>query len=728
MTREPIDVSTLLDDERLCADLRTVGITTVDEALRYFPRRYLQAGTLSNLAMVMEEGADVAFMARVESVTTRQMRQRRGSITTARVSDGSFIVEVPFFNQHWIADKMLPGTEIAISGKVAKQNPKYGSAAHFQIKNPVWLNQIAGDELTFETRSHPIPIYKASNRIATHRIAAAIRTILDTAPDEVFADPLPIQVLSDRQLPDLRSAYAHMHRPDTMEQVEAAQKRWKFEEAFALQAHLLAQKSLWNREVSRELTGRDDGALAYFDEHLAFPLTGAQQRAGAEIAADLAQPHPMNRLLHGDVGSGKTLVALRAMLQAVDSGAQAAMLAPTEVLAAQHYRSLMAMLGPQAEDPSLFSHGRLAHEHTRVRVALLTGSLSTKERKELLLALVAGQIDIIVGTHALVSDTTIFNALGLVVIDEQHRFGVAQREALRRKFSDYAPHALVMTATPIPRTMALTVFGDLETSVLDELPHGPKTIATHAFSLSEHPTWLDRVLTLVAEAAAAGQQTFIVASKIDFDPSQGDPLTAPIGVDELQRRLQNHPAVAHLDMAVVHGRMGMEDKEEVMRAFAAGKLDVLIATTVIEVGIDVPRARIMVIFDAENFGVAQLHQLRGRIGRDGQPATCFLLTHQPSGSEAMERLQTVAETLDGFALAEFDMEKRREGDVLGRTQWGRTSLTHLSVARDKRVIEDARKAAADVVDADPLFEAYPHLRDFIDTIIGPERSFGSTAD
>lgn len=727
MTREPIPVAELLDDDRLCADLRTVGITTVDEALRYFPRRYLQAGTLSNLAMVMEEGADVAFMARVESVTTRQMRRRRGSITTARVTDGSFIVDVPFFNQHWIADKMLPGTEIAISGKVARQNPRYGTDAHFQIKNPVWLNQIAGDELSFETRSHPIPIYRATNRIATHRLAAAIRTILDTAPEEAFADPLPIQVLSDQQLPDLRSAYGHMHRPDTMEQVAAARQRWKFEEAFALQAHLLAEKSLWNRELARELPGRPDGALACFDEHLAFPLTGAQQRAGDEIAADLTRAHPMNRLLHGDVGSGKTLVALRAMLQAVDSGAQAAMLAPTEVLAAQHYRSLLTMLGPQAEDPSLFSHSRLPNEHTRVRVALLTGSLTAKERKELLLGLVSGQIDIIVGTHALVSDTTIFNALGLVVIDEQHRFGVAQREALRRKSADFAPHALVMTATPIPRTMALTVFGDLETSVLDELPHGPKDITTHAFSLGEHPSWLGRVLTIVAEAAAQGQQTFVVASKIDYDPSQGDPVTAPIGVDELLRRLQGHPAVAHLSMATLHGRMSMEDKDAVMSAFAAGELDVLIATTVIEVGIDVPRARIMVIFDAESFGIAQLHQLRGRIGRDGKPATCFLLTHQPTGAEAMERLQTVAGTLDGFALAEYDMEKRREGDVLGRTQWGRTSLTHLSVARDERVIEEARKAAAAVVDADPLFEAYPHLRDFIDTIIGPDGSFSSSA-
>ncbi|WP_295689387.1 ATP-dependent DNA helicase RecG [uncultured Brevibacterium sp.] len=729
----------LISRKRDLTDLATVGITTLEDALRHFPRTYVVPGEVTPLDALVPDTVAVVS-ARVVRVTAKQLANRK-SLTTVVLSDGLSDVEAPFFNQPWIANTLTTGRHVALTGKVTLYR------GTVQIASPRWLNPTGTESLDDEDLSVPIPVYRATSTIATTRIQRLIRVLLDTAPPEAFADPIADEIRAVNGLPDYRTALEWMHRPVDEHQPQRARRRWKFEEAYALQAELLSRKALAADDRAIALPGagagdgdedgapRSAGLLGTFDAGLPFALTGSQHAVGDAIATDLAGEEPMNRLLHGDVGSGKTLVALRAMLQAVDSGAQAALLAPTEVLAAQHHRSLLRYLGGLAEPDGLFDPSGAAGDLTtvwagagspgarRVRVGLLTGSLSTAERKRLLLDLVSGRIDILVGTHALLSDTTMFSRLGLVVVDEQHRFGVRQRESLRAKGGDRIPHTLVMTATPIPRTVAMTVFGDLDVSVLSDMPGGTREITSHAVSLDAHPRWLGRILEIVGESGARGEQTFIVASRIETQPpeidAEGEPVPEVLGVDDLVARVQEHPAVAGLRVASLHGRMDAAHKDTVMRRFAAGEIDVLVATTVIEVGIDVPNARTMVVYDADRFGVAQLHQLRGRVGRDGSAATCFLVTRRAAGSEAMERLETVAATLDGFALAEYDVEQRREGDVLGRAQSGRgSSLRHLSVIRDVEIIEQAREAARQVVAADPGLTGQPALRAAIDRILG----------
>lgn len=725
-----IPLSRLISRKRDLTDLATVGITTIEEALRHFPRTYVVPGEVTPLDALVPDTVAVVS-ARVVRVTAKQLSGRK-SLTAVVLSDGRSEVEAPFFNQPWIANTLTTGRHVALTGKVTLYR------GTVQIASPRWLNPTGTESLDEEDLAVPIPIYRATGTIATTRIQRLIRVLLDTAPPEVFADPVAGDIRAAHGLPDYRTALEWVHRPTDAEQPRAALRRWKFEEAYALQAELLSRKALAADDRAVALPGAEGeaGLLAAFDRGLPFALTGSQAAVGADIARDLAAEEPMNRLLHGDVGSGKTLVALRAMLQAVDSGAQAALLAPTEVLATQHHRSLVRYLGGLAEVDGLFDAERTTEGGPavwaggadraggrQVRVALLTGSLPAAERKRLLLDLVSGRIDILVGTHALLSDTTMFHRLGLVVVDEQHRFGVRQRESLRAKGGDRIPHTLVMTATPIPRTVAMTVFGDLDVSVLADMPGGSRSITTHAVSLDAHPRWLGRILELVGESGARGEQTFIVASRIETEPPSVDEAGAPVpellGVEDLTTRIEAHPALAGLRIASLHGRMEPGRKDTVMRLFAAGEIDVLVATTVIEVGIDVPNARTMVVYDADRFGVAQLHQLRGRVGRDGSAATCFLVSRQPAGSDAMERLETVAATLDGFALAEYDVEQRREGDVLGRAQSGRgTSLRYLSVIRDVGIIEAAREAAAQTVLADPGLTGSPVLRAYVDRLLG----------
>ena len=463
--------------------------------------------------------------------------------------------------------------------------------------------------------------------------------------------------------------------------------------------------------------GGQGDLLAAFDERLPFELTRGQREIGEEVEHDLAQPHPMNRLLQGEVGSGKTVVALRAMLRTVDSGGQAALLAPTEVLAQQHHRSITAMLG------DLAAGGMLGGAAEGTNVALLTGSMGKAQRQEAMLRIASGEAGIVIGTHALLEEKVTFADLGLVVVDEQHRFGVEQRAALTDKAGS-PPHVLVMTATPIPRTVAMTVFGDLETSTLTELPAGRAPIQTNVVPLLEQPTWLERVWQRVREEVGKGHQAYVVAPRITGDElEQGERDVVEVddegnaapskpamhAVEELVVELEAGP-LAGLRIGKLHGRLAPDEKDRTMRAFAAGDLDVLVSTTVIEVGVDVANATAMVLMDADRFGVSQLHQLRGRVGRGGLPGLCLLVSHAGSGSPARDRLDAVAGTTDGFELSRVDLEQRREGDVLGRSQSGfRSSLQNLRVLRDEQTIVDAREAAEALLVDDPGLSRAPEL-------------------
>ncbi|WP_349827562.1 ATP-dependent DNA helicase RecG [Brevibacterium litoralis] len=694
-------------------DLAKLGIETVDDAFRYFPRTYIHPGRLTPLDD-LEPGTNAVVQANVVSVTTRPMRQRRGFITSVLLTDGSGQISATFFNQPWLEQKLIPGDPVVLTGQITEFNGRP------QVSSPKWLNGDQKDAFVSAEVERPIPVYKASKRINSFRIWRLITTLLDTATEDAAYDPLPPEILRRLEIPDYRTALDMVHRPARTGEEELPAERWKYEEAFALQAELMSRKARSKDRRAHELRLYHGGLRDTFDAALPFSLTDSQRRVGDEIAAELATAAPMNRLLQGDVGSGKTLVALRAVLQAADSDVQSAFLAPTEVLAVQHYRSLRATLGDMAVGAA---DERDAGE---LRIGLLTGTQSAKERKKTLLDVQAGRLDLVVGTHALVAERTGFWKLGLVVVDEQHRFGVRQREALREKGTDLVPHTLVMTATPIPRTVAMTVFGDLDVSSLTDLPGGPKRITSHAFSLQRHPSWMQRVLGVVAESVARGEQAYFVASRIEtqaYEPATEETPAVPelLGVEDLLVRLRATEQLQDVRIGLLHGRMKPEEKETVMTAFAAGQIDVLVATTVIEVGIDVPNARTIVVYDADRFGVAQLHQLRGRVGRDGSQATCFFVTNMPDPSPSFERLQVVAGTLDGFRLAEYDTTTRREGDVLGRHQaGGRSTLRYLSVLEDEGLIGTARDLATEWVDHDPDLTTHPALRDYVQTLIVDE--------
>ena len=679
------------------------GITDVDSLLRHFPRRWVDPGQFTDIRALgtLEEGTDVVLHVTVADVASRRMKNRRGTISTVSVTDsaGGF-VDVVFFNQPWIGRVLTAETRILVSARI-----KY-YRGRVQLSSPTLLTgdgRIADDERTGDTSmlspSRPVPVYPTVGKVTSTRMHTLITTALDTVSDEWFVDTIPAPLRRERKLVGLREGYDAMHRPTTMDEVKRASSRWAYEEALALQTVLLQRRREHEALSASALAGKEHGVLAAFDEALPFALTLSQKHAGIDIGGELTGNVPMNRLLQGDVGSGKTLVAVRGMLQAIDSGAQAALLAPTEVLAAQHYRSITAALGEFAAESALL------RQENGVVVALLTGSLSTAERRRILIDLAIGDIDLVVGTHALLSKTTIFANLGMVVVDEQHRFGVEQREALRQKAGGRTPHTLVMTATPIPRTAAMTVFGDLDVSTLNHMPSGRREITTHLVPLAQHPHWADRVVEVIAEHTARSQQAFVVLPRIETSsPDEATGAPQP-GVEDYAEHLRGASALEGARIEVLHGQMPSQDKDDRMKAFAAGDIDVLVSTTVIEVGIDVPNARVMVIVDADRFGVAQLHQLRGRVGRAGGSSLCFLLSYASEESEAYERLQTVASTLDGFELAEYDIRSRREGDVLGRAQWGGTSsLRHLSVLRDEAIIKDAREDAAWLLEADPALD------------------------
>lgn len=702
-------------------DLHTVG-----DLLHHYPRRYEERGRLTALTdLPLDE--HVTVVAQVADARVVMFNGGRGKRLEVTLTDGHGRLQLVFFGHgvHKPHKELLPGRRAMFAGKASVFNRK------MQLAHPTYqlLDTESGDETgTTEAvdafAGKLLPIYPACKQLDSWRIAKAVDAVLPSAQEAV--DPLPPALREGRGFAALPEALLKIHRPQTKADVAAARDRLKWDEAFVLQVALARRRYADTQLPAVARRPVPGGLLDAFDDKLPFTLTDGQLKVSKEIFDDLATEHPMHRLLQGEVGSGKTLVALRAMLAVVGAGGQAAMLAPTEVLAQQHHRSITEMMGELAEG------GMLGGADQGTKVILLTGSMGMAARRQALLDLVTGEAGIVIGTHALIEDKVQFHELGLVVVDEQHRFGVEQRDALRSK-GKQPPHLLVMTATPIPRTVAMTVFGDLETSVLDQLPAGRSPIASHVVPAKDKPHFLSRAWERVREEAENGHQAYVVCPRIGDDEDEaakkrekgaadeeGDK-RPPLAVLEIAEQLARGP-LSGLRIEVLHGRMHPDAKDDVMRRFSAGEVDVLVATTVIEVGVNVPNATAMVIMDADRFGVSQLHQLRGRVGRGSAPGLCLLVSEAHEASPARARLSAVAATLDGFELSRIDLEERREGDVLGRAQSGvRSSLRVLSVIDDEEVIAAAREEAVTVVAADPELEHLPELRLVLDALLDKER-------
>ncbi|WP_032770136.1 ATP-dependent DNA helicase RecG [Streptomyces sp. CNS654] len=721
-------------------DLHTVG-----DLLHHYPRRYEERGKLTALAdLPLDE--HVTVVAQVADARILMFNNGRGKRLEVTLTDGSGRLQLVFFGHgvHKPHKELLPGRQAMFAGKVSVFNRK------MQLAHPTYqlLDASDADEATEAVDAFAgrlLPIYPACKQLDSWRIAKAVDAVLPSARDAV--DPLPASLREGRGFTPLPEALLKVHRPQTKADIEDAKARLKWDEAFVLQVALARRRYADTQLPAAARRPVSDGLLDAFDAKLPFTLTEGQEKVSKEIFDDLATEHPMHRLLQGEVGSGKTMVALRAMLAVVDAGGQAAMLAPTEVLAQQHHRSITEMMGELADNWGLWreaprDEGRgsgdgqaLGGSDRGTKVVLLTGSMGTAARRQALLDLVTGEAGIVIGTHALIEDKVQFHDLGLVVVDEQHRFGVEQRDALRSK-GKQPPHLLVMTATPIPRTVAMTVFGDLETSVLDQLPAGRSPIASHVVPAKDKPHFLARAWERVREEVGNGHQAYVVCPRIgddaeeaegrkgkakkkaaEEDPEKRPPLAVLEIADELRKG-----ALAGLTVEVLHGRMHPDEKDDVMRRFAAGDVDVLVATTVIEVGVNVPNATAMVIMDADRFGVSQLHQLRGRVGRGSAAGLCLLVSEAHEASPARARLSAVAATLDGFELSRIDLEQRREGDVLGQAQSGvRSSLRMLTVIDDEEVIAAAREEAVAIVAADPELEHLPELRTVLAALLDKDR-------
>ncbi|MGW7051019.1 ATP-dependent DNA helicase RecG [Streptomyces sp. NPDC054887] len=703
-------------------DLHTVG-----DLLHHYPRRYAERGELTQLAdLPLDEHATV--VAQVADARVLRFNNGKGQRLEVTLTDGSGRLQLVFFGKsiYHHQKELLPGRRGMFSGKVGMfRNIR-------QLSHPAYemLGQDSGADAVEAWANQLIPLYPACAQMESWKIAKTVDVVLasmEATGWQEIADPLPPALREGRGLTDLPDAFRKVHRPRTKADIAEARDRLKWDEAFVLQVALARRRFADTQLPAVARRPVPGGLLDAFDAKLPFTLTDGQQRVSKEIFDDLATEHPMHRLLQGEVGSGKTMVALRAMLAVVDAGGQAAMLAPTEVLAQQHHRSITEMMGELAEG------GLLGGAEQGTKVVLLTGSMGMPARRQALLDLVTGEAGVVIGTHALIEDKVKFHDLGLVVVDEQHRFGVEQRDALRSKGAQ-PPHLLVMTATPIPRTVAMTVFGDLETSVLDQLPAGRSPIATHVVPAKDKPHFLARAWERVREEVENGHQAYVVCPRIGDGEDDGkragkkaaaaedDPeKRPPLAVLEIAGQIAAGP-LRGLRVEVLHGRMQPDDKDDVMRRFSAGEVDVLVATTVIEVGVNVPNATAMVIMDADRFGVSQLHQLRGRVGRGSAPGLCLLVSEMHEASPARARLAAVAATLDGFELSRIDLEQRREGDVLGQAQSGvRSSLRMLAVIDDEEVIVAAREEAAAVVAADPELERLPELRTALDALLDKER-------
>ena len=689
---------------------KSFGITTVNELLRHYPRRYVVRGELTDISTLLADD-EVTILAEIQAVNLRRANGK--NILEVVVTDGSAKLSLTFFNQAWREKDLKVGRVGLFAGKVGVFKGKR------QLSHPDYQLIPDGNDVdaaVAEFAGKFLPVYPATSKLPSWKVMQCVNLALESIDD--LPDYLPTEIAQEFKYPSLKKAFLDIHQPPDLDSAENARQRLTFDEALLLQLLLGQRRNEILKLSTKSRTPNTPVLVAAFEAKLPFKYTAGQIEINAEIEKDLSNKYPMHRLLQGEVGSGKTVVALRAMLSVVDSTGQAALLAPTEVLAQQHYRTITKLLGELAQA------GTLQAGAIGTQVELLTGSLSAASKKEIHAKLASGQTGIVIGTHALISDGVTFNDLGLVIVDEQHRFGVEQRDALRMK-AKQPPHLLVMTATPIPRTVAMTVFGDLDISTLRELPGGRVAITTHLIPVLEKPHFLNRAWERVKEEADKGHQIYIVAPRI-VNPSKkltereiaaaqllgeelldNEEMTA---VEELAPQLATG-ALKGLKIAVLHGRLSSEVKEQTMSAFARGEIQVLVATTVIEVGVDVPNASMMVIMDADRFGVSQLHQLRGRVGRGSVPGLCLLVSNAQEDSQSMNRLKSVAATLDGFELARIDLEQRKEGDVLGRSQsGGKSHLRLLRVLRDEDLIQRAREVALKILAINSEMDHLPELK------------------
>ncbi|MGB3413733.1 MAG: ATP-dependent DNA helicase RecG [Microbacteriaceae bacterium] len=735
-------ISGIIGGKTAAALKRAFGIETVEDLLKHYPRRYLKRGELSPIAD-LPLGEQVTIVAQVRSVRKREMQKRRGDILEVVISDGEGLLTLTFFNQGWRAipgrpESIIVGDRGLFSGKISSFR------GNLQLAHPEYelfdKDPVADDTSVAEPSAgtfaqgvqeirvkhgqsidpeiwatQPVPVYPATAQLTSWNIAQAVRLVLDgLAP---LPELIPADLAVDEQLLGYRKALELIHQPIEDSDWRQARRTLAFMEAFVLQLSLLRRKLELRALASLSRTAHDGGFLERFAKTLPFELTPDQRTVSAEISRDLAESYPMNRLLHGEVGSGKTLVALLAMLTVADSDGQSAMLVPTEVLAVQHFRSIQKLLGEELS--------------AVLQPTLLTGQMSAAERRKALLAIASGSAKIVVGTHALIAEKTQFYDLGLVIIDEQHRFGVDQREQLRAKGTN--PNLLVLSATPIPRTVAMTIFGDLEVSTIKTMPAKRAGITSHLVPLAQKPAWRERIWERLKEEVLSGRQVFVVTPAINAPVPESDSVTEQstksrekaeeegewldeqggskiASIEESYEFLSTLPLLRGINIGVLHGQLSTEDKDLVMRAFTAGEIQVLLATTVIEVGVDVPNASLMIVLSADRFGVSQLHQLRGRIGRGEHPGLALFVTEAAEGSLAMERLAAVTATTDGFELAQLDLELRNEGDVLGsRQSGGQSSLKLLRVTRDTELILAARGGVEAILAADPELHAHTEL-------------------
>ena len=698
-------VSAVVGDRTAKVLETTFGIKSIGDLMRHYPRRYMVRGELSDIS-ALHEGDETTILAQVYSASTRPMHGRKGSMLEVVVTDGTDKLSLTFFNQAWREKELKVGRQGLFAGKVGVFNNKK------QLAHPDYEMIPDGSDVDSAVEGFAgkyLPVYPASAKLPSWKISQCAQLAIGSL--EEIVDFLPSSIREKHNYPSLHQALVQLHQPADLDHAELSRERLTYDEAFLLQSLLVMRRIELKKLNSTSRKRISGGLLDAFDKTLPFELTAGQVAVCKEIESDLAQPHPMHRLLQGEVGSGKTIVALRAMLAVVDSGGQAALLAPTEVLAAQHLRTIQKLLG------ELGQGGMLGGSDNATQITLITGSQSAAARKEALAMAANGNAGIVIGTHALLGEKVEFKDLGLIVVDEQHRFGVEQRDALKEK-AVLPPHLLVMTATPIPRTVAMTVFGDLDVSTLRELPLGRQPITTHVVPVKEKPSLLDRAWQRINEEVAQGHQAYIVAPRIsadsdanaDLDFLFGEESSEITSVEDLAPSLHAGP-LKGLKIAILHGRLSADEKDTTMQAFTKGEIDVLVSTTVIEVGVDVPNATIMVIMDADRFGVSQLHQLRGRVGRGTSPGLCLLVTQCEEETPARERLIAVAGTLDGFELSRIDLEQRREGDVLGASQSGTQShLRLLRVLRDEALIERAREDAETLIATDNDLSDYPALR------------------
>jgi ATP-dependent DNA helicase RecG len=707
-------------------------MSTVEDLLRHYPRRYVVRGEFSDISSLIE-GDEVTVLAEIAAVKTRRANGR--NILEVNVTDGSAVMSLTFFNQPWREKELKIGKTGMFAGKVGSFNGKR------QLSHPDYQLIPDGDDVDSALAAFAgkyLPVYPAGGKMPSWKISQCVELVLDSLGE--VEDYLPDDVIKEFGYPTLKGAFTSIHKPESLDAADLARLRLTFDEAILLQLLLAGRRAELKALDATPRKIATNGLVNVFESKLPFEYTSGQVEVNNEIESDMQQPHPMHRLLQGEVGSGKTVIALRAMLSVIESGGQAALLAPTEVLAAQHFKTISNLLGELAQAGTLQGSGE------GTQLALLTGSLNANQKREALGRIANGEAGIVIGTHALISEGVEFHDLALVVVDEQHRFGVEQRDALRMK-ANKPPHLLVMTATPIPRTVAMTIFGDLDVSTLRQLPSGRSPITTHVIPVLEKPHYLDRAWERVKEEVAKGHQVYIVAPRI-ADSSEdspkakisaadiamakmmGDEITSEelagaekmTSVEELAPKLATG-ALKGLKLAPLHGRQSAELKDETMSAFSKGEIDVLVATTVIEVGVDVPNASMMVIMDADRFGVSQLHQLRGRVGRGTTPGLCLLVSGAAEDSPAMARLSAVASTLDGFELSRIDLDQRREGDVLGRAQSGTKShLRLLRVLRDEALIEEARRVAVDLISKDPKLASHPALATQVAILKEEERS------